>query len=139
LLLFAAPPLAADPKEHELRATDRAFAKMAREKGYNNAYLAFLANDGQTFTGAHPIKGKKDATDIFARDPDPGPRVNFHTWEPDYVGVSADGTLGWTEGRSNHRNPAGSGTGHYMTVWVKQNGKWKVRADIGSPDLKPAP
>jgi hypothetical protein len=139
MLLLASAPLAAGPKEDALMATDRAFAKMASEKGYDNAYLAFLAKDGQTFTGAHPIKGKSDAKNIFARNPDPGPRVNFHTWEPEYAGVSADGTLGWTEGRSSHHNLAGSGTGHYMTVWVSENGQWKVRADIGAPDPKPTP
>ena len=45
--------------------------------------------------------------------------------------MSADGTLGWTEGHWLHKGPAGNGKGHYMTVWV-EGGAWKVRADLGS-------
>jgi hypothetical protein len=55
---------------------------------------------------------------------------------PDTGGVSADGTLGWTEGHSSHTGPGVSTTGHYMTVWVRENGTWKVRADMGSADPK---
>jgi hypothetical protein len=55
---------------------------------------------------------------------------------PTGSGVSADGTLGWTEGHSSHTGPGVSTTGHYMTVWVKENGTWKVRADMGSADPK---
>jgi len=126
----------ADPKD-DLLAADRAFAKMSLEKGYDQAYIANLARDGQTFTGATPIKNKADAVsrlaDPKAHHSDPAIKI---TWVPDTGGVSADGTLGWTEGHSSHIGPGVSTTGHYMTVWVKQNGVWKVRADMGSADPK---
>ena len=51
-------------------------------------------------------------------------------------GVSADGTMGWTEGHFTHTGPGVSATGHYVTVWVKEKGSWKVRADIGNTDPK---
>lgn len=134
-----ASPALADPKE-DLMAVDRAFARMSLEKGYDQAYIANLALDGQTFTGTAPIKNKADAVHRF-NDPkgphsDPGIKI---TWVPDTGGVSADGTLGWTEGHSSHIGPGVSTTGHYMTVWVKEGGTWKVRADMGSTDPKPKP
>ena len=57
-------------------------------------------------------------------------------WTPDTGGVSADGTLGWTEGHFTRTGPDVSATGHYVTVWVKENGVWKVRADLGNTDPK---
>jgi hypothetical protein len=122
----------------ELLAADRAFAQMSVEKGYDQAYIANLATDGQTFTGPAPIKSKVDAVARFndPKRPHADPKVKI-TWVPDTGGVSADGTLGWTEGHSSHTGPGISTTGHYMTVWVKENGTWKVRADIGNTDPKP--
>ena len=136
ILLSIIAPAFAGPKD-DLMAVDRAFAKMSLEKGYDQAYIANLATDGQTFTGAAPIRNKADAVarlaDPKAHHSDPAVKI---TWAPDTGGVSADGTLGWTEGHSSHTGPGISTTGHYMTVWVKENGVWKVRADMGSADPK---
>jgi hypothetical protein len=136
-ILYASAPAMAGAKE-DLLAVDRAFARMSLEKGYDQAYIANLAQDGQTFTGATPIKNKADAVRRLGdpKAPHSDPRVKI-TWVPDTGGVSADGTLGWTEGHSSHVGPSISTTGHYMTVWVRENGAWKVRADIGSTDPKP--
>jgi hypothetical protein len=134
--VFATSALAT-PKD-DLLAVDRAFARMSLEKGYDEAYIANLAADGQTFTGPEPIKNKADAV---ARYNDPKhPRRDHRvwiTWVPDTGGVSADGTMGWTEGHSSHIGPGVNTTGHYMTVWVRESHTWKVRADIGSTDPKP--
>jgi len=118
-------------------AVDSAFARMSLEKGYDQAYIANLAQDGQTFTGAAPIKNKADAVRRFndPKSPHSDPKVKI-TWVPDTGGVSADGTLGWTEGHFSRTGPGVSATGHYMTVWVKESSVWKVRADIGSTDPK---
>lgn len=134
-LLLISGPVFADPLA-ELMATDRAFAHMAETKGYNEAYLAYLARDGQTFTGDHPIHGKADAVRVFAepKNASPDPHTNVRTWTPDFGGISRDGTLAWTEGHWLHKGPAGNGTGHYMTIWVREEGAWKVRADIGATD-----
>jgi hypothetical protein len=136
ITIAATPGAFAGPKE-DLLAVDRAFARMSLEKGYDQAYVANLATEGQTFTGAAPIKNKADAVarlaDPKAHHSDPAIKI---TWVPDTGGVSADGTLGWTEGHSSHTGPGVSSTGHYMTVWVRENGVWKVRADMGSADPK---
>jgi hypothetical protein len=136
ILLSTAASALAGSKD-DLMAVDRAFARMSVEKGYDQAYIANLATDGQTFTGAAPIKNKADAARRLndPKAPHADPKVKI-TWTPDTGGVSADGTLGWTEGHSSHTGPGISTTGHYMTVWVKESGVWKVRADIGNTDPK---
>jgi hypothetical protein len=137
--LLAATPALATPKD-DLMAADRAFAQMSVEKGYDQAYIANLATDGQTFTGPSPIKSKADAIARFndPKRPHADPKV-ISNWVPDTGGVSADGTLGWTEGHFTRTGPGVRDTGHYMTVWVKEQGSWKVRADIGNTDPKPKP
>jgi hypothetical protein len=138
-LVITATPALAGPKE-DLMAVDRAFAKLSLDKGYDEAYIANLAVDGQTFTGATPIQNKADAVSRYSdpKEPHSDPRIKI-TWVPDTGGVSADGTLGWTEGHSSHIGPGVSTTGHYMTVWVREKGAWKVRADMGSTDPKKTP
>ena len=139
ILLSTVASAQAGPKD-DLLAVDRAFAQMSLDKGYDEAYIANLATDGQTFTGPAPIKSKADAVARFndPKRPHADPKVKI-TWVPDTGGVSADGTMGWTEGHSSHIGPDVNTTGHYMTVWVKENGAWKVRADIGNTDPKPKP
>ena len=136
IITLAVTPALAGPKE-DLMAVDSAFARMSVEKGYDQAYIANLAQDGQTFTGPSPIKNKADAIQRF-NDPkgehsDPKIKIG---WVPDTGGVSADGTLGWTEGHFTRTGPGVRDTGHYMTVWVKEQGRWKVRADLGNTDPK---
>ncbi len=59
-------------------------------------------------------------------------------WEPDHAGLSDDGTLGYTMGRSETRKRLGDSTvvvdrSRYLTVWRRQaDGGWKVNADIGT-------
>ena len=137
IVVAASSSVFASPKD-DLLAVDRAFAKMSVEKGYDQAYIANLAEDGQTFTGKTPIKHRADAASRFndPKAPHSDPKIKI-TWVPDTGGVSADGTLGWTEGHSSHSGPSISTTGHYMTVWVKEKGAWKVRADMGAADPRP--
>jgi len=137
LCVAGVSPVMAGPKE-DLLTVDRAFAQLSLEKGYDQAYIANLARDGQTFTGAAPIKNKADAVRRFndPKSPHSDPKIKV-TWVPDTGGISADGTLGWTEGHFSRNGPGVSATGHYMTVWVKEGGAWKVRADIGSTDPRP--
>lgn len=105
ILLSTIASAFAGPKE-DLMAVDRAFALMSMEKGYDQAYIANLAKDGQTFTGAAPIKNKADAVARFndPKAPHADPKIKID-WTPDTGGVSADGSLGWTEGHFTRTRP----------------------------------
>ena len=57
------------------------------------------------------------------------------TWEPIFADVAADGSLGFTYGDWNTTNlstDSVTSMGRYLTVWKKQDGVWKVTADIGN-------
>ena len=148
---FAVIPIGAahaSPRD-DVMAADRAFSRLSVEKGSNAAFLAYVADDGRIFgTGNEtPIIGKAEAIKRFS-DPKSGngdPRLNVLSWEPDGAGVSTDGGLGWTDGHwVFETGPDDAGrrhhvTGHYLTVWVKNaKGAWKVQADMGTTDPKPA-
>jgi len=129
-------PALAGPKE-DLMAVDSAFARMSVEKGFDQAFIAYMAQDGQTFTGPAPLTNKADAIRRFndPKAPHTDPKVTVD-WAPETGSVSADGTLGWTEGHFSRTGPGVSITGRYLTVWVKENGSWKLRADLGNTYLK---
>jgi ketosteroid isomerase-like protein len=124
----------ADGRDDVMMA-DRAFSSLSVAKGSNAAFLAFIADDARLFgNSGPPTVGKAAIAATFAKDVQ-NPRAAALSWEPDAAGISADGDLGWTDGhwlyRSGKKAPV---TGHYMTVWVKRGGAWKVQADMGTVD-----
>jgi ketosteroid isomerase-like protein len=133
VVLLAAPALAG-PRE-DVMAADRAFSELSVAKGSNAAFLSVIADDARLFgNSGPPTVGKAAIAAQFAKQVQ-DPRAAVLRWEPDAAGVSPDGNLGWTDGhwvfRSGGKPPV---TGHYMTVWVKQGGAWKVQADMGTVD-----
>ena len=63
------------------------------------------------------------------------PGVASLLWEPTEAVVSESGDLAYTLGR--YRVVDGDSilsTGHYVTVWKKEDGEWRVAVDIGNTD-----
>jgi ketosteroid isomerase-like protein len=96
----------AGPKE-DMMAADRAFAKMAKEKGAHAAFLAYMTDDVRLFDGDHPpIIGKKAAAEFYSKNPEPpGSHLN---WTPIEAEASAAGDFGitrgtWTFSAKGHR------------------------------------
>jgi ketosteroid isomerase-like protein len=143
--LIALVPVAAHAgAKEDVIAADTAFSKLSVEKGSNVAFLAYIADDGRIYgTGNEPpIFGKATATARFT-DPKSGngdPKLNVLSWVVDYADVSADGTLGTTDGHWLFEGHDAKGgdihlTGHYLTVWRKSSaGVWKVLSDMGTTD-----
>jgi ketosteroid isomerase-like protein len=134
-VILAAPAWAASTED--LMAADRAFSQMSAAKGHDAAFLAFITEDARLFgTGGEPLAGKAAAAKEFAKCKNP--KATTLTWEPDTARLSADGAMGWTDGHWRFvAAKAAPVTGHYLTVWVKQKGAWKVQADMGTLDPKP--
>jgi ketosteroid isomerase-like protein len=135
----------AAPKD-ELIAADKAFSAMSVAQGDSAAFLAWLADDGRLFgTGQRPpLIGKAAAAASFKSGESGNGAKSSLSWVPDFADASADGTLGFTDGRWNFdgapdaRGKRFHATGHYLTVWRKDSsGNWKVAADMGTTD--PAP
>ncbi|MDE1985469.1 MAG: nuclear transport factor 2 family protein [Alphaproteobacteria bacterium] len=126
--------------------TDRAFSAMSIAKGSNAAFLFYMADDGRIFgIGTEPpIYGKEAAAKRFAEHGNGDPAANVLSWSPEHADVSADATVGWTDGvwtfvgAPNENGVRPKASGHYLTVWKKDaEGEWKLAADMGT--MNPAP
>jgi ketosteroid isomerase-like protein len=61
-------------------------------------------------------------------------------WSPKKIDVARSGDMGYSNGafRTSFKDPSGKvieDHGKYVTIWKKQNGKWKVASDIFNSDL----
>jgi hypothetical protein len=129
LLLTPLPALAAD---NDVMAADRAFSALSVEKGVPYAFWFYSGKTTRQY-GEHggPQIGReaKAPKEIHST-------TNVLSWAPVAGAVSADGKMGWTDGTWKQMTPKGTQTGHYVTVWVKEDGAWKMQVDIGNIDLK---
>jgi hypothetical protein len=106
---------------------ENSFAGLSKSTNTRDAFLAYLHDSTVLFNGGKPVTGKvswenrkADTTLLF--------------WRPSFVGISADGQLGFSVGPwqwSAGRSVAPAAFGYYATVWKKFNGEWKMGVDIG--------
>jgi len=128
LNLFAAAVLAAapDPATASLIAAERGFAADGQRDGLRRAFLAHFDAESWLFR-PYPVP----ALPTLARDADD---AGFLQWEPDFVGVSASGDLGFSSGPWTVIQP-GVGQmlyGHFLSVWKRgKDGVWRVQVDGG--------
>jgi ketosteroid isomerase-like protein len=137
LLLFAlsAAAMAQDedlpPAQRELVSAERAFAKLAAERGFRESFITYFAEDGIGF-GPHPYKVK----DALSRQPPSDAPMGLN-WAPAYGDVAQAGDLGWNTGPtvSDAKGPDGNPARHgmFFSVWKKQgDGNWRVVLDLGT-------
>lgn len=118
-----------------LVAAERAFAKMSVDKGMNDAFRAFIADDAVLFRPG-PVPGRQWLGDR------PNPPITLD-WRPVHADIARSGDLGWTTGPFEISRPGSAEKthGHYMTIWRKQpDGKFRFVIDIGigTPTAAPA-
>lgn len=113
-------------------ASERAFSRLSEEKGFKEAFLTWIADDGIMFRPT-PVKGKE----MLAARPDPPIRL---VWQPSHAEIARSGDMGWTTGPWQ-RQAHGSDEiayGDFLTVWKKQpDGKWRWMIDTGIAHDKP--
>ena len=131
LTVLSAPALAAD---NEVMAADRAFSALSVEKGAAFAFWTYTAKSGRMYGMSGPPKLGRSA-----KAPLPKKDEAVLNWEPTAGAVSGDGRLGWTDGTWKLAAKDSLRTGHYLTVWVKEDGQWKVQADMGTTDIPKKP
>jgi ketosteroid isomerase-like protein len=118
---------------HDMVKTEQAFSKMAEEKNTQDAFLAFIADDGLLFRpGA--VNGKKWMIEHPAQPP--ADKKPLLAWQPSYAGMAASGDMGFTTGpwesKADIKDEKPQGYGHFVTVWKKQpDGSWKFVVDLG--------
>ena len=120
------------PAQVELVNAERAFAKLALERGVRESFIAYFADDGIGFA-PHPQKVKE----AFSNSPAPAtrPSIALH-WAPVYGDIAQAGDLGWNTGPTfiedtgPEKKPARHGM--FFSVWKKQSdGSWRVALDLG--------
>jgi ketosteroid isomerase-like protein len=113
---------------NEIMQTEKAFEKMASEKGLSAAFYYFAAEDAVIKRGNDSlIAGKENIKHFYDKNANPDVKLS---WTPDYIGVSDCGTLGYTYGKYvfSIQDPSGKRaeqTGVFHTVWKKQNNEWR--------------
>jgi ketosteroid isomerase-like protein len=116
-----------------LIAAEKAYAKLAGEKGFREASISVFADDAVIFT-PNAVNGKK-----FWRE---AKNDSVISWRPVFASISRSGELGYTTGPSEYRKSRAvekpDAFGHFVTVWQKtKNGVWKVALDVGLDHPQP--
>ncbi|PHN00962.1 YybH family protein [Flavilitoribacter nigricans] len=116
----------------EIHQAERAFNDMAAEQGVQAAFLAFAADSAAINRNNSIIRGKAAIREYFEQQTLRDVRLS---WEPEFIEVSDDGSMGYTYGPYNFSARDTSGrimesTGIFHTVWKRQqNGGWKYVYD----------
>lgn len=114
--------------------TERAFAKLSTEQGWQNAFIHYFADEGVNFL-PHPVKTREN---LRQRPPQPRPLTSTLNWAPIYGAVARAGDLGYSTGpvlisdnTASRRPPQHS---LFFSIWKRQaDGQWRVVADMGAP------
>lgn len=115
--------------------TEKAFEKMAAEKGVNAAFIEFMAPLGIMF-----VPEARNAREFWKSIP---ASPALLTWNPIWIDVSSNGTLAYSIGNSIRR-PKGKDDpeavhGHYISIWGRQpDGAFRALLDTGINHPKPA-
>ena len=111
----------------ELLDADRAFSAAAAKTDLVSGLSAMFAPDVIMTAPTGLVEGAQRAADSLKANPaNTGARVE---WTPARVGVSSDGTHGFTAGFMTLTRPDGAKTPvKYLAYWEKQRAGWRVLA-----------
>jgi ketosteroid isomerase-like protein len=116
-----------------LIAAEKAYAKLAGEKGFREASISVFADDAVIFAPS-AVNGKK-----FWREAKKDPVIS---WRPSFASISRSGELGYTTGpwesRKSRDVEKPEAFGHFVTIWQKnKDNVWKVALDVGLDHPQP--
>ncbi|HAQ38673.1 MAG TPA: DUF4440 domain-containing protein [Saprospiraceae bacterium] len=123
------PPKDKEATKKEIFAAEKAFEKMAAEKGIPEAFY-FFADDNAVIKRENDtlIIGKDEIKKYYDQNTPVGAKV---LWTPDFIEVSECGTMAYTYGKylwtlTNETGEKIELNGVFHTVWKKQADKsWK--------------
>ena len=121
--------------KQEMMDADRSFSELSKEKGMNNAFETYCAEDGVILRPENmPYVGKQTIKELLQKSDDTAIHL---TWEPSDGKVSRSGDLGFTYGIYTMALKDGSQSlqGTYVSVWVKEAGQWRFALDTGNEGL----
>ncbi|WP_439880992.1 YybH family protein [Pontibacter sp. MBLB2868] len=112
-----------------LADAERNFSATSEAKGFHQAFVDNMAEDGLVFA-PKPTHGKK----LHAQAPE---SPMLLTWYPAYADISSSLDWGYTTGpyqlKLKPEDEKAAAAGFYLSVWRKQpDGQWKVAVDLGN-------
>lgn len=125
-------PTAGARAAQSLVEAELAFARAAEQSGTGAAFLGVLDDTGVLFRPG-PVNGKAW---LRAQKPDPSKL----RWFPSFVEVSEAGDLGYSTGPYEWRSgaaPEKAAHGHFVSIWGRRGGSWKLLLDTGSSHAAP--
>lgn len=128
-LLLCQKPNELELIKADIYNTEKAFEKMTSEQGITGAFYYFADSMAVIKRGNDSlIYGKNNIRNFYITKNYSNATVN---WSPDFIDVSADGTMGYTYGKYSWKFKQNDGTikefgGIFHTVWKKQtDNTWK--------------
>jgi ketosteroid isomerase-like protein len=121
--------------KQELIDTDLAFSRLSGEEGANIAFETYCAEEGVLLRPDNmPFVGKEAVKEVLAETDDTAFEL---TWEPMFARAAKSGDLGYTYGTFTLTAKAADLTqqGTYVSIWIKEDGKWKWALDTGQQGL----
>ncbi len=134
-MVLLAAVVAAQSPAAKIFETEKAFEKLAGERGVNAAFIEFMAPMGVMF-----VPEQRNAREFWKSIP---PSTSYLTWNPVWIDVASNGTLGYSIGNSIRRPKGKDDTemvyGHYISIWTRQaDGQYRALLDAGINHPKPA-
>ena len=115
-------------EENRIAELESAWSGMFGD-GNLEGVMALMAKDSVLIMpGSKPIVGLEDIRSATKAMLESDDQVS---WVSDFAFVSASGDMAYDYGTATTQSPDGSSIqGHYLVVWIKEDGKWKVAADM---------
>ncbi len=112
---------------------DRDFSARAKAVGLRSAFVEYAAPGALMFrAGIGPVRGREAIGELFANA-----EGDTLTWAPEAGELAASGDLAYTWGWYVFTGRDGkSGTGNYVSIWRRIDGRWRFVIDLGVPAPK---
>lgn len=122
-----------EQRVQDLLAADRRLAARASERAAE-AFGKALLRDARVHRDGKPVAVGRTAALGLLRD-----GAATYAWAPVGARVAASGEMGYSYGSGEKRGTVGAQPFHYLAIWEKRDGRWKLSVLVHSiPKPKPA-
>lgn len=118
------------PGAGTIAGAEASFARLAAAAGDSSAYAHFVSASTRLYREGHaPFLGQEAAL------ASPAAAATRTAWTMESHETSVSGDLGYATGR--YAPPGGPAAGHYVRVWRREPGGWRIAADVTNALVPP--
>jgi hypothetical protein len=117
------------PSVQSLIKAEEYFNGLIKKNGIEKGYLKIAADKGTALRPA-PVNIKE----FYANKSEEN---IFLTWQPSYAKISKNGDFGFTTGPYEIKIDGVLSYGHYLSIWINVNKRWKLLLEAGIDHPKP--